>query len=81
MKEQHKLIKGYRDLSAEEIRAINEGKELAKKVYEHCAGLKTATALPGGIEPDPRHLAIAMTHLETGFMFLAKSIAKPTTGF
>lgn len=81
MKDQHKSIKGYRDLTKEEIDAINKGKELAKQVFDHCAGLKAATALPGGIEPDSRHLAIAMTHLETGFMFLAKCIAKPTTGF
>lgn len=81
MKDQHKQISGYRDLTKAEIDAINEGKELAKKVFDHCAGLKTAAALPGGLSPDPRHLAIAMTHLETGFMFLAKSIAKPTTGF
>lgn len=74
-------IKGYRELSKEETEAINKGKELAEKVFQHCAGLKTSTALPGGLSPDARHLAIAMTHLETGFMFLAKSIAKPTTGF
>lgn len=81
MKDQHKHITGYRDLSKAEIDAINKGKELAKQVYDYCVGLKTASALPGGVEPDGRHLAIAMTHLETGFMFLSKAVAKPTSGF
>ena len=32
MDNQHKHIKGYRDLSESEIAAMNEGKELAEKV-------------------------------------------------
>lgn len=81
MKDQHKQITGYRDLSKAEIDAINKGKELAQKVFDHCNGLKTASETPGGADPDKRHLALAMTHLETGFMFLSKCIAKPTSGF
>lgn len=81
MKDQHKQISGYRELTKAEIDTINEGKALAQQVYEHCDRLKTAAAIPGGFSPDPRHIAIAMTHLETGFMFLSKAIAKPTTGF
>jgi hypothetical protein len=34
VKDQHTKIKGYRDLSAEEIALMNEGKELAQKVGE-----------------------------------------------
>ncbi len=32
MENQHRLIKGYRELSAEEIALMNESKELAEKV-------------------------------------------------
>lgn len=43
MKDQHKLIKGYRDLSQEEIDLMNEIKALAEQVGEltHKVWLKT----------------------------------------
>ncbi|HFR0131008.1 TPA: hypothetical protein ACGT9A_005023 [Klebsiella pneumoniae] len=42
MKDQHTKIKGYRDLSAEEIALMNEGKELAQKVGEFVEKLERA---------------------------------------
>lgn len=66
---QHRKIAGYRDLSEGEIADINRLKEMERTL----SGL-----LDNSVHaPDPRHLAIAKTHLETGFMYAIKSIAKP----
>ena len=70
-------IKGYRDLSKAEIDLINRIKEHAESVRSLVVDLKTAEALLGGIEPDPRWLAIGVTHLQEGFMALTRAIAKP----
>ena len=40
MDNQHKLIKGYRDLTEEEIAMINEGKELAELCGEYIRKLE-----------------------------------------
>lgn len=73
MDNQHKLIKGYRDLSAEEIAAMNEAKELAAKVGE------LVERLGGSVRTEARWLEIAKTDLQKGFMSLVRSIAQPTT--
>lgn len=77
---QHKKIKGYRDLSEEEIALMNEGKELAQKVGDFLEKLEKANfAVSSDQEPDKRWLAIGRTHLQQGFMAVIRSIAKPTT--
>lgn len=73
MDNQHKLIKGFRDLSQDEINLMNEAKELASKVGE----LVERLAVTEGI--DGRWLAIAKTDLQKGFMSLVRSIAQPTS--
>ena len=73
MNNQHKYIKGYRDLTEEEIRLINEVKELAEEV-NYCI-----TSLENTSFVDKRWAAIAKTDLQKGFMFLIRSITKPTT--
>ena len=80
MDNQHKHIKGYRDLSEQEIALMNEGKELAEKVGEFLKKLETAEfAQTDEMVPDKRWLAIGKTHLQQGFMAAIRSIAKPTT--
>jgi hypothetical protein len=80
VKDQHTKIKGYRDLSAEEIALMNEGKELAQKVGEFVEKLERAEFAKTGDEvPDKRWLAIGKTDLQKGFMAVIRSIAKPTT--
>ncbi len=80
MKDQHTLIKGYRDLSQAEIDLINEGKALAETVGVFMDKLeKSDFAQTKEQEPDRRWLAIARTDLQKGFMALIRSIAKPTT--
>lgn len=73
MDNQHKLIKGYRDLSLNEIDLMNRSKELASEVEHLFLFLENEESI------DKRWLAIAKTDLQKGFMSLARSIAKPTT--
>lgn len=70
---QHKQIKGYRDLSVEEIALMNEAKELAAKVGELTDRIKATTGI------DQRWLAIGVTDLQKGFMGIIRSVAQPTT--
>ncbi len=74
MDNQHTLIKGYRDLSQEEIDLMNEGKELAEKCRAYTDKLKLKQ---GTI--DQRWLATGITDLQKGFMSVIRSIAQPTT--
>lgn len=75
MDNQHKQIKGYRDLSQAEIDAMNEVKFLSEKVGELTTTLKNNPSVP----VDQRWLSIAVTDLQKGFMALVRSIAQPTT--
>lgn len=87
MDQQHTLIKGYRDLTKEEIDMINEAKELAERardLVERVAKLPPTPLNEGDAPPtvttDPgRACSIARTELQTGFMWLIRSIARPTT--
>lgn len=73
MDNQHKQIKGYRDLDQIEINNMNEVKALAEKVGEM---IDTMERNGTG---DARWRAIAKTDLQKGFMSLVRSIAQPTT--
>jgi len=78
MDNQHKKIKGYRDLSQAEIDLMNKIKEKAAEVGELCHELKAAEFAKTPEEhPDPRWLSIGATDLQKGFMALTRSIAKP----
>ena len=73
MDNQHKQIKGYRDLSQEEIDLMNEAKSLAVQVGDLVAKIQ-ATPLT-----DKRWASIGKTDLQKGFMSLIRAVAKPTT--
>lgn len=71
MENQHRKIKGYRELSQEEIDVMNKIKEqgillgdLVNKLHE----------VP---QIDKRWLAIGTTNLQQGLMALTRSVAKP----
>jgi hypothetical protein len=66
-------IKGYRELSTEELRIANEVKELAELVGEKVEEIFSRT------DTDKRWAAIARTDLQTGFMALIRSVLRPTT--
>lgn len=73
MDNQHKLIKGYRDLSEGEIKAMNAVKSEAERIGLLVEELEANTDL------DARWVIIAKDHLQQGFMAAVRSIAKPTT--
>lgn len=84
MDNQHKKIKGYRDLSQEEIDLMNEVKAKAEEVGALVQTMMQMRGLPcdapdGSTAPNGRWLAIAQTDLQKGFMALVRSVAKPTT--
>ncbi len=86
MENQHRHIKGYRELSPIEIELMNEIKAKAEDVgslVEKLATLhytvdpesKTVT----NDRPDQRWVSIGRTELQQGFMALTRAIAKPTS--
>lgn len=70
---QHQKIKGYRDLSEEEIALMNDAKSKAEDIGKLIEVLGEKQSI------DKRWLAIAKTQLQQGFMALVRSIAQPTT--
>jgi len=71
-------IKGYRELTAEEIAEVNKLKELEAEVLAAVARLRDASRY----DPEPSHsgfrwIAIGQTHIEQGFMALTRSVTKP----
>ena len=77
MNNQHKQIKGYRDLSQDEINLMNEVKQKASEVEALINSLGAFHAGTGNHAIDMRWVAIATTDLQKGFMALTRSIAKP----
>ena len=73
MDNQHKHIKGYRDLSPEEVAAMNAVKQKAEEVGAIIEELQHNPSM------DQRWVAIAKTDLQKGFMAAIRSIAQPTT--
>ena len=71
MDNQHRQIKGYRELSQGEIDLMNAVKELAAEV-----GCLVA-AIGESQDADKRWVSIAATELQQGFMALTRSIARP----
>ncbi len=73
MKDQHTMIKGYRDLSQAEIDLMNNIKAKAAEIGELIEEMKNNSTL------DQRWVAIAKTDLQTGFMAAVRAVAQPTT--
>ncbi|QCR38706.1 hypothetical protein [Nissabacter sp. SGAir0207] len=76
MENQHRLIKTYRELSAEEIALMNSGKELETAVQAYVNRLHEAHNA-GEVVIEQRWLAIGKTDIEKGFMAVIRAIAKP----
>lgn len=73
MDNQHKLIKGYRDLSQAEIDAMNAVKKEGERLGILIEELRDNDSL------DQRWVSIAETHLQQGIMAAVRSIAQPTS--
>ena len=74
MDNQHRQIKGYRELSELEIALMNKIKE---KGVELDSLIRDLGESEGPTKANPRWLAIGKTHLQEGLMALTRSIAKP----
>lgn len=72
MENQHQHIKGYRDLSAEEIGLMNEIKAKGEELGALVAKLRATEGL------DQRWVSIGATDLQTGIMALVRAVAQPT---
>jgi len=89
VKDQHKQIKGYRDLSQEEIDLMNKIKALAEQVGELVSEVaskndwlnqKDVSIADKQVYDDAVDWANnAKTNLQVGFMQLTRAVAKPTT--
>lgn len=73
MENQHKMITGYRDLSEDEIKTINDIKEQASSVELMMDKLRLTP------EFDQRCVSLAITKFQEGFMWAIRSVAQPTS--
>jgi hypothetical protein len=71
MENQHRKIKGYRDLSQEEIDLMNRIKSFGPELKKLCEDLSQIEGV------DHRWLAIGKTHLQEGLMTLTRGVARP----
>lgn len=77
MKDQHEKISGYRDLTQAEIDLMNQLKAYEAEIGNVLQLLGVAVLDDNSAQ---RWLSIARTHLETGFMYAIKAVARPTNG-
>jgi hypothetical protein len=73
MDNQHRQIKGYRELSQEEIDLMNEIKSKGAELGDLVAKLRNA-----GTALDQRWVSIGATDFQTGLMALTRAVAQPT---
>lgn len=73
MENQHTLIKGYRDLSLEDIALMNKIKAEGERISVLIEELRNTHGI------DTRWVAIGATDLQTGIMALVRAVARPTT--
>ena len=71
MENQHRMIKGYRELGLEEIDLMNEIKTKGIELGELVEKLRSVDGL------DQRWVSIGATDFQTGLMALTRSVAKP----
>ena len=73
MENQHRQIKGYRELNETEIALMNEIKSKGAELGDLVAKLRATEGL------DQRWVSIGATDLQTGTMALVRAVAQPTT--
>lgn len=77
MENQHRRIKGYRELSQDEIDLMNEIKKQGEQLNALITKLNATNAATGGHAIDMRWLNIGKTDLQKGIMSLVRSVARP----
>lgn len=73
MDNQHRQIKGYRELSQGEVDLMNEITALGIELGTLVAKLRSTEGL------DQRWISIGTTDLQTGLMALTRGVAQPST--
>jgi hypothetical protein len=68
---QHRKIAGYRELTQEDIDAMNVVKKKGKELGELVATMRK------NVNFDQRWVSIGATDLQTGLMALTRAVAKP----
>ncbi|MCG3743099.1 hypothetical protein EXA18_06300 [Vibrio cincinnatiensis] len=79
MENQHRKIKGYRELAKDEIDLMNQIKTKGEELHSLVESLKAVNASTGGHAIDLRWVDIGKTDLQTGIMALVRSVAMPET--
>ena len=78
MENQHRQIKGYKELDQTQIDLMNKIKEKAAEVGDLCAELQAMCDVKEpSFRPDGRWLATGRTDLQKGFMAVTRSVTKP----
>lgn len=77
MDNQHKKIKGYRDLNQGEIDLMNEIKSHGESLGRLIEKLEHQHVATGNHSIDMRWLNIGKTDLQKGIMSLVRSVAQP----
>lgn len=72
MDNQHRQIKGYRELSQAEIDAMNEIKTMGAQIGALVEKLRAQDGL------DQRWISIGATDMQKGLMALTRGVAQPT---
>jgi hypothetical protein len=72
MDNQHRQIKGYRELSQAEIDAMNEIKTMGAQIGALVERLRAQEGL------DQRWVSVGATDLQKGLMALTRGVAQPT---
>lgn len=87
MENQHRQIKGYRELNQAEIDLMNEVKGIGvemDQLIDKCRAVDVVEGKTGdrahddALDEASRWRSIAKTHLQQGLMALTRSVAKPT---
>ncbi len=83
---QHRKIKGYRDLSQDEIDLMNRIKEKAEELNQLLDEadtilheLKNPVINQDGLDDVQRYLELAKTNLQQGFMWFVRAVARPNS--
>lgn len=88
MENQHREIKGYRELTPAEIALMNSIKAKGEELGALIAMLRSFPATPASGVPgladgsptiDQRWVSIGATHLQEGLMALTRAVAQPST--
>lgn len=78
MENQHRKIKGYRELSEAEIALMNKIKEAGAALEVLVSELRATTLVDIQLPIDQRWVSIGATDLQTGLMALTRAVARPT---